>query len=258
MKIYFLFIAGLILHYTVFGQDSKTILPNTFYKDGEKLEYVLRYGFITGGTAALELNDSVYEKLRLFHLKATAKTTGIADKIFKVKDIYESYFDKITGLPLLAIQNIREGKSYKYYNEVRYYRKNNTVISSKSGLHNVKENMLDIISAFYYIRRMDFSKSKNGDVYKFFTFFSDEEFPFEIRFRGREEVKTEWGKVKCIKFAPVVEPGRVFKSKDDMLIWYTDDANKIPVKITFELIVGHVTVELTNFSNLRAKPVFKN
>jgi hypothetical protein len=258
MKVFFLIITGLILHITAFCQDSKTLLPNTFYKEGEKLEYVLRYGFITGGTATLELKDSVYDKVRLYHLKATAKTSGIADKIFKVKDIYESYFDKSTGLPLLAIQNIREGKTYKYYNEVRYYRKNNIVVSSKSGLHKVKDDMLDIVSAFYYIRRMDFSKSKNGDVYKFNTFFSDEDFPFEIRFRGREDVKTEWGKIKCLKFAPVVEPGRVFKSKDDMLIWYTDDANKIPVKITFELIVGHVTVELTNFSNLRTKPVFKD
>lgn len=257
-KIFFFLSAFLFLNINLFGQNTYDLLPNTFYKGGEKLNYSLRYGFITGGTAGLELNDTVYDKNSLYHLKATAKTTGIADKLFRVKDIYESYFDKNTGLPVLAIQNIREGKSYKYYNEVRYYRKNNTIISSKSGLHKVKEKMLDILSAFYFIRRIDFTNAKNGDIYKFDTWFSDEEFPFEIRFRGREDVNTEWGKIKCLKFAPVVEPGRVFKSKDDMLIWYTDDANKIPVKITFELAVGHVTVELKSYSNLRTKPVFKD
>ncbi len=159
-------------------------------------------------------------------------------------------------MPVIAIQNVKEGRKYKYYNEVHFNRQNNTVISSKSGEHKVKDNILDMLSAFYFIRRIDFSKMKEGDVIKLNTFFSDEEFPLELRYRGKEMIRTTWGEIRCLKFAPIVEPGRVFKSKDDMLIWYSDDANRIPIKIIFELKVGHLTVELQSFSKLRSTPEF--
>jgi hypothetical protein len=240
------------------NSQSNSLLTNTYYGDGESLTYTLRYGFITGGQATLEVNDSNLNGNEFFHIRGTGRTTGLTDKLFHVRDIYESFIDKETGMPVLAIQNVREGRSYKYYNETRFYRQNNIVVSSKSGEHRVKDSILDMLSAFYYVRRIDFSKFKEGDVIKLITFFSDEEFPLELRYRGKEDIDTEWGKIKCIKFAPVVEPGRVFKSKDDMLIWYTDDGNRIPVKIIFELKVGHITVELRKYSKLLNAPVFRD
>jgi len=49
----------------------------------------------------------------------------------------------------------------------------------------------------------------------------------------------------------VVEPGRVFKSEDDMIAWFTDDKNFIPVKVRFELIVGSLRCELDEYANLQ-------
>lgn len=252
-----LFLFGILtIHTCIFSQAFNKLLPNTFFDKKETLTFDLRYGFITAGQAQLELDEADTNKNNLYHLKGTGNTIGIADKIWRVKDIYESYFDKETVMPVFAIQNVREGRKYKYYNEVRFNRKNNTVVSLKSGEHKVKENTFDILSAFYVVRRIDFSNAKEGDSYKFNTFFSDEEFPFELRYRGKETINTKWGKIKCLKFAPIVEPGRVFKSKDDMLIWYTDDANRIPIKVTMEMIIGHATVELIKFSNLKNNITF--
>jgi hypothetical protein len=250
-------IVSILVNFSAYSQQNK-LLQNAYYNDGESLTYALKYGFITGGQATLEVKDSSLNGNNFFHIRGTGRTTGITEKLFHVKDIYESFIDKETGMPVLAIQNIREGKSYKYYNETRFYRQNNIVVSSKSGEHKVKDSILDILSAFYYVRRIDFSKLKEGDVIKLVTFFSDGEFPLELRYRGKENVNTKWGKIRCIKFAPVVEPGRVFKSKDDMLIWYTDDGNRIPLKIIFELKVGHITVELRSYSKLNIIPEFRD
>lgn len=228
------------------------ILPNTFYKDGETLNFRLRYGIIIGGTVTL----SVRETSNLYHVKGVATTTGLADKLFSVKDIYESYIDKKTSLPVLAIQNVKEGRNYKYYNEVKYNRSNNTVVSTKSGQKDVPEQTLDMMSVFYFIRQMDFSAAKPGDSFFINTFFSDKLFPFELRFRGREMASTPLGNIMCLKFAPVVEPGRVFKTKDDMYIWFSDDSNRIPVLVSMEMLVGHVICEITSFSNTISSPVF--
>jgi len=250
MRNFLLFIFTSIIQFTAFSQTFN-ILPNSYFKNGELISYVLRYGFITGGQATIEVKDSSLDMRNLFQLIAIAKTTGIADKLFHVRDEYESFINKESGLPDLAIQNVKEGKTYKYYNEARYYRKNNLIVSSKSGEHKVKDSILDILSAFYYVRRVDFSKIKEGDSIKLITFFSDDIFPLELRYKGKETIRTKLGKIKCLKFAPVVDPGRVFKSRDDMLIWYTDDANRIPIKIIFELKVGHLTVEMRSYSKLR-------
>ncbi|MEJ5265709.1 MAG: DUF3108 domain-containing protein [Bacteroidales bacterium] len=240
----------------LYGQSNQykpiRLLPNTFFQGGEKLTFQLRYGFIVGGKVYLTLED----KGNTFHIKGEAITVGLADELFSVKDVYESYFEKESNLPVFAIQNVKEGKRYKYYNETIFDRKNNKVRSLRSGEHDVPPDIMDMMCVFYYIRRIDLSDAKNGDIYKINTFFSDKLFPFEICYKGKEVITTRFGKIACLKFAPIVEPGRVFKSKDAMFIWFTDDANRIPVLVSMQMVVGHVYCELIDMQNLVTKPVF--
>lgn len=240
---------------SVSAQNYKKIslLPNTFFGSNETLIFQLRYGFIVGGKVVLE----VKENNNLYHVRGTAFTTGLADEIFSVKDIYESYFEKETNLPVFAIQNVKEGKRYTYYNEMIFDRKNNKVITTLSGEHDVPEGIIDMISVFYYIRRIDLTDIKANDMFKINTFFSDKIFPFEIRYKGKEIIETRFGKIQCLKFAPIVEPGRVFKSKEDMLIWFTDDKNRIPILVSMQMVVGHVYCELIETKNLQHQLSFQ-
>jgi hypothetical protein len=48
----------------------------------------------------------------------------------------------------------------------------------------------------------------------------------------------------------MLEPGRVFKSEDDMSAWFTDDQNFVPVRVRFELIVGSLRCDLDQYANL--------
>jgi hypothetical protein len=77
---------------------------------------------------------------------------------------------------------------------------------------------------------------------------------FPIRFVGREPINTHFGKISCLRFDPVVEPGRVFKSEDDLRIWFTDDQNHLPVLAEMGLVVGSIKIELTEYANLY-KPI---
>ncbi len=44
---------------------------------------------------------------------------------------------------------------------------------------------------------------------------------------------------------------RVFKGDDDMTIWVSDDANKIPIRIKSAIKVGSIKVDLTKYSGLK-------
>jgi len=219
----------------------------TPFSSGEKLTYQVKYGFLLGGITTFTLSDTIYKSKPVFHARAIGQTSGIANTIYGVKDIYESWFDKNTTLPYKQIRNIKEGH-YTLYNEATYNRRNNTVYSKLSGEHQVPEKILDLCSTFYYIRRVDFSKMNEGDILFVNMYFADEVFPFHLRYNGRETIRTKNGKMNCIKISPVVEVGRMFNTKDDMTIWFTDDDKCLPVLVRMELrLVGAVILKLVKY-----------
>jgi hypothetical protein len=219
------------------------------FSTGEKPIYQVKYGFLVGGTATFTLSEQVYQKKSVFYAKAVGQSSGLANTIYRVKDSYESWFNKETTLPYKQVRDIREGR-YTLYNEVIYNRRNNTVNSSLSGKHTVPEKILDLCSLFYYIRRIDFSKLESGDVVLLNMYFADGIFPSHIRYVGKETIKTANGKMLCIKVSPLVEVGRMFNTQDDLDIWFTDDDKCLPVLVRMDLrVVGAVLLKLISFEN---------
>ena len=123
-----------ILLLSVLNANSQEIFtppvkPNRAFIKDEKLTYQIKYGFVVGGITTLSLTDTIFDDKKVFHARAIGQTTGLANTIYGVQDVYESWFDKKTNLPLKSIRNIKEGR-YKHYNEVTYNRNNNTITSS--------------------------------------------------------------------------------------------------------------------------------
>ena len=227
------------------------------FNAGESLIYQIRYGFIVGGITTFTISDEVYDGNPVFHARAIGETTGMANTLYGVRDVYESWFDKQTNLPYKQIRDIKEGH-YTRYNEVTYDRKNNTVNSKLSGVHNVPEKILDLTSTFYYLRRIDFSKLNEGEVIFVNMYFADEIFPFRLRYKGKEIIKTKFGKISCIKICPVVAVGRMFKAQDDLTIWFSDDENHLPVLVKMDIsVVGSVLLKLIKYENTANQMVFQ-
>ncbi len=241
------------------SNEFKAIAPSDIkpYISGERLVYIAYFGWLNAGEAIFTVNKTEFEDINLYHAVAEANTIGLADKIFKVRDIYESYFKPENNQTYLAIRNISEGK-YRYYNEVRYYYDENKVVSQKSGEHEVPDNILDMLGAFYYFRASMVSSIKEvGDELIMDTYFADEIFPLKMRYVGDEKIKTKLGKFDTMKFSPVVEPGRIFDSEDDVTIWISKDKNYIPVQIRIDLIIGSIKCDLIEYSGLQHKLEYK-
>jgi phage gp29-like protein len=52
---------------------------------------------------------------------------------------------------------------------------------------------------------------------------------------GKETIKTNLGKIECIKFSPSIRPGRIFRKNSRLYLWISNDANRIPVKAQAEV-----------------------
>jgi len=239
-----LLIFALVIPISNYSQNINGFAP------GEEIEFIIKYGPIVGGRAIATLENARINNQEVYHAKMVARSAGLADLLYRVEDIYESYFSPETGLPYMAIRNISEG-DYRFYNETEFFHKDNYVLSQKSGKIDVPEGILDMVTALYKIRRLNYSNYKDGDIINITTYFDDEIFPFDIRYKGIETIKTSLGNVECIKFVPFVEPGRIFESEDDMTIWVSNDKNLLPIRVKFDLLVGSIKCDLVNYSNLK-------
>ena len=85
------------------------------------------------------------------------------------------------------------------------------------------------------------------------TFAIDEEV-FNVYFilYGRETIKVKgFGTVNTIRFAAKLLEGEVFKGEEDMMIWVTDDDNRLPVYFEAPLLVGKATGRMTGYEGLK-------
>jgi hypothetical protein len=226
------------------------------YQPGEKVNYVIHYGLVNGGVATLEMSLDTLQEKEVWHSEAIARTTGMADAIFKVKDIFECYLNPETELPLKSIRNISEGR-YRKYNVVmfdHYTRQDSAILTSDlTGVHITPKGIHDILSCFYWFRNHilpDIQNVEKGEMITILTWFTDELYPIHMKYLGEEEVRTRAGKIKCYKFNPVTEVGRLFKTEEDVSFWFSADKNFLPVKIRFDIFVGAFMVDMVSYEGL--------
>ncbi len=241
---YFLFISCIL-----YGQEK----PKP-YKGGEWLEYKMSYsGFLKAGTAKLQLKEVELDGRKVFHAKGLGETSTVIGWFFKVRDIYESYFDSEKNIPYLFKRDVNEG-GYIIKRDTKFNQETKVATVEDYKYNTIKEvsfnNVQDMISAFYYLRNIDTDTIKTGDEIDLNMFFDSKTFQFKLRFLGNEIIRTTFGKIKTIKLRPIVQSGRVFKESESVTIWVTADENKIPIKLKASLSIGSLRAELNSFKGL--------
>jgi len=226
------------------------------YGDGEWLKFRVHYGLLTAGYASIDIDEVQLDGKQVFHVKGYGETTGMASWFFKVEDTYQSYIDKEKDIPYRFIRKINEGgytKDIQIDFDHSSYKA--LVINNKQGTEeeaSFPEDAQDMVSALYYLRNnLNVDEIGIGEEIFLNMFFDRNNYIFGLKFLGREIINSEFGKVSCLIFRPYVMSGRVFKEKESLTIWVSDDDNKIPLLIKADLAVGSIKATLTEFKGLK-------
>ncbi len=237
-----------------FSQELKPV-QNAPFSRGEKFKFKAYYdsfvtGHVTAGVASLEIKRDVrkFGDRNTYHVIGEGKSKGAFNLFFKVNDHFESYIDEEYLIPWYFIRNTREG-DYSKDDEVRFNQFSKTA-SSRTANKPIPTGIQDIISAFYFARTFDFSHLKEGDKFPITFYLDDSVYVSVIQFAGREEVITDLGRFRCLKFKPMMVSGNVFSQEYPMDLWISDDENHIPVFASSAVIVGTVKLELTSYEGL--------
>lgn len=233
-------------------------VPNNAFDYGERLDYKVTYSFVTAGTGYFKiLPKPVYRAggRECYDIRFQVASLKSLEWIYRVKDSYRTVLDAKGIFPWQFEQHTREGNYSKDINA--YFDQINNYAYVEDKKYSVIPYVHDIVSAFFYTRTQDLHSMPKGTVFYLNNFFDEKAFDLGVKINGRQTVEVEAGKFRCIVVEPLVIEGGLFKSEGEILIWLTDDENKMPVKVTTKIMIGYVASELTGYSGLRNFPTSK-
>jgi len=238
-------------------EDAKVVninlrnITNTAFQAGERMTFRVRYGFLTAGNVDFIMDDKTvtYGGRECYRAHGYVKTASSYEWFYKVRDEYHTYFDKTAIVPWYYTRKVHEG-SYKM-NDTVSFDFNRKVIKGTKGVFKMQDYTLDAMSAFYYARCLNLKNAANGTVFKINAFIDDKIYEMGLTVIKRETISTEFGKVRCIKIAPIMVAGRIFKDNDQMHIWLTDDDNYLPIHVQSPILVGSIKCDLIKYDNIR-------
>jgi len=237
------------------AQEPWRQLRNEAFNVGERLQYRFYYdawltGKITAGIGVMEVKDTdqQFNDRKVYHIDTDGQSKGMFNWFYKVHDQFDSYVDKEFLAPHYFERRTREG-GYKKDDEYRFDHVNNTVTTRKQTTI-IPKYTQDFISAVYFARTFNSDTLEVGDLLPVNFFLDDSVYTSAIVYEGKEIIKIELGKFRCLRFKPGMATGEVFSNKYPMTLWVTDDKNHIPILGVSAVVVGNVKAELMEYNGL--------
>jgi hypothetical protein len=225
---------------------------NNAFRDGEKLTFDVKYGFVTAGIATFEIPKIKKISGRdAYHVTFEVNTVPSFDTFFKVRDRYETYIDVEGMFPWRFEQHIREGSFSRDFSAFFDQRKGKAKTSK--GEYEIPKYVNDIVSAFFYARTLDYSNLKVGDKIPLKNFYKDKVYDLDVVYHGKETIEVAAGKFECIMVEPLVQEGGLFKSEGSIMLWMTNDEAKMPVRVKTKVVVGAIDADLTSYKGVYGK-----
>jgi hypothetical protein len=253
------FSGSLLFLYFISGMVSAQPLrqhPNYAFGDKEHLTYRVYYnsvltGNVTAGEATITVNDSKKQMFgrKVWHIVGEGRSKGAFNWFYKVRDRFESYVDKEALIPYLFVRRTREG-NYRKDDDVYFFHDQKLAVS-RTARKPVPENIQDFVSALFFMRTLRLEDFRSDSTYHLNFFLDDSVYVSKILYKGTEVIKTSLGKIRCLRFAPMMATGEVFANAYPLDVWVTDDKNHLPVLAEAKVIVGSVKMELIEYKHLR-------
>jgi len=207
----------------------------------EKLTYLISIYGIPVGSAELEAKHEKGEIWLTLRVKSNAAITAI----FPVDNIVETRY--ISGRFIMTRIIQQEGAFRSDQGFTINQGKKRVTWSDNIGGRSLTtsvptDEVVDTLSGIYLLR----SRPLQVGIEETLHIFDSEiyaDVPVEILRRETMRLPN-FTKIDTLVIRPLQKTPGLFRRTGDILIWMTDDANKVPVKIVTSVALGTVTVEL--------------
>lgn len=224
----------------------------------ENLRYVISYKWGLIHKDAGEATLSLRRNGDKYNVMLAAKTKPWADKIYDVRDTLLGTI-RVRDLKPLSYTKITHEKGKYAVDEIKYSMHGATTTGQarqlrfKNGTAQTKVKTLqatgpvyDMLSVFYYLRKLNYSQLNKNKVYTATVFSGSMKETVRIRSIGVEKLKLKNGTQReayHIRFNFTSKGGK--KTSDDIDTWISTDASHIPLYLVGRLPIGEVRAYFT-------------
>jgi hypothetical protein len=256
-------ITGLIVFLFQSNLSAQCFESNFAFGEGEVLKYEVYYNlksiWLNAGHVEFSVKNKNYKGQSVYHLDSYGATYESYDWIFKVRDHYQGYLDKKTLSPVWFHRQNNEGDfqaDYEYEFDHKqkeiYTHTWNSKRPERRDTIPLRECTFDVISLIYYARNLKFSDLEPGDSIPVRSFIDSEYHNLFIRYLGKDKIETKAGYTyRCIKFSALLVEGTMFKGGENLIVWVSDDKNRIPVLVEAKILVGSIKAFLKETEGLQ-------
>lgn len=222
----------------VFVDNRRFSADSMPWAAGERLEFRIKLGLFTVGRGALEVIG--VETLRGAHVWHALFTIRGGALGWDLVDTMETWFGTADMATRRFIHNTDENgrlrnRSWEIFPERGNYTNQN------GELFETVESPLDDASFFFYARTLPLEV---GRTYTIPRYFVKDRNPVQIRVLQKQTINVRAGRFPCIVVQPIFRSRGLFGQGGSALIWFSDDAARIPVRIRGSMAIGTLDMSL--------------
>ncbi|HSP17054.1 MAG TPA: DUF3108 domain-containing protein [Thermoanaerobaculia bacterium] len=208
------------------------------YLAGETLDFDLSWSRISGGEARMTVAPIGEDRLRM---TSVGKSGTFFSRFFRVRDEIESIVDQ-SDFSTIEYHKVLDERG-KRKDELTVIDEAKNVAYRKGKSIAVPRPVFDPLSLIYYIRLLDLTPGRTHE----FTIIADGRiYTVRAEVVNRETIDTPAGTFHTVVVEPKMEAqAGVFRDEQTrLLIWYSDDARHLPVRIRSDVRIGSITASL--------------
>jgi hypothetical protein len=208
------------------------------FATGERLTYSVRVGKIGRGTAVGEvLGAETVRGHQVFH---TVFRINGSMLMFKVRDVYESWFDPNTFVSLRYHQDIDQGpydrnRTYEIFAERGVYK------DAQGNEVPTVEQPLDDGAFLYFLRTIPLEV---GRTYTWNRYFKPDRNPVRVTVVRRERIRVPAGEFDAYVLQPKIKAKGIFAENANAEVWISDDDARMMLQMKTKLPFGSVSFQL--------------
>jgi hypothetical protein len=235
-----------------FRASQAQIVPppqNYRFPNGKILVFTAEWHVFTAGTATIKLEpDGAFEKLTM-----AASSSGAVNLLFPVRDVFETQIDPRTYCTTRIFKHAEEGK-HKRETQIQIdLARRKSILDEKNlqtGATKHEENDVpgcttDVLSGFFYVASLPLQPGSNVD---FPVTDGGKTTLAAAHVEGREQVKVPAGTFETVRLSVQATTGKL-QGKGQLMVWFTDDADHMPVQMRAKVQWGNVMFRLQRVEN---------
>jgi hypothetical protein len=231
-------------------ETARTFAP------GETLTYDVTWSIFRAGEVTATLRSVAGGPKDSYEVTTTARSEGFVSLLYNVRNEFRSLFDPQTLCSQQIVKRINEGRRHKETSIVFDAARQLAILDerdlsqpnmpAKHAENEIPSCVQDVVTAFYFVRRQDF---RVGHAIHLPINDGSKTYDVDVEVQAHERIQTPLGTREAFRAEPKVFGG-LFKRKGRMLIWFSDDEQRLPLRIKAMAWAGSITGTLRSVSQI--------